>query len=60
MARATPPVVLVVDDDPDVLPIAVAVVAELGYAVLEASNAAEALNLSSGRTRRSACCSPTS
>ena len=45
MARATPPVVLVVDDDPDVLPIAAAVVARLGYTVLEASNAAEALDI---------------
>ena len=45
MARATPPVVLVVDDDPDVLPIAVAVVTQLGYSVLEASNAAEALDI---------------
>jgi CheY-like chemotaxis protein len=45
MARATPPVVLVVDDDPDVLPIAVAVIAGLGYSVFEASNAAEALDL---------------
>lgn len=45
MARATPPVVLVVDDDPDVLPIAVAVLTEMGYSVLEASNAADALDL---------------
>jgi CheY-like chemotaxis protein len=45
MARATSPVVLVVDDDPDVLPIAAAIVAQLGYSVLEASNAAEALDV---------------
>jgi CheY-like chemotaxis protein len=44
MARATPPVVLVVDDDPDVLPIAVAVLTGMGYSVLEASNPADALD----------------
>jgi len=45
MGRATPPVVLAVDDDPDVLPIAVTVLAEMGYSVLEASSAAEALDV---------------
>src|SRR3954452_18883794 len=42
MARATPPVVLVVDDDPDVLPIAVAVLTGMGYSVLESGYAADA------------------
>ena len=46
MARATPPVVLVVDDDPDVLPIAVAVLTQMGYSVLEAANAADAGSVS--------------
>ena len=45
MGQATPPVVLAVDDDPHVLPVAVTVLTDIGYSVLEASSAAEALEV---------------
>ena len=45
MGQATPPVVLAVDDDPYVLPVAVTVLTDIGYSVLEASSAAEALEV---------------
>jgi CheY-like chemotaxis protein len=42
--------ILVVDDDEEVLEVAVAVLANLGHAVLSARNAAEALDILGGET----------
>jgi CheY-like chemotaxis protein len=43
--RSPAPVVLVVDDDPDVLLVAASILGQQGYSVLEASSGAEALDL---------------
>lgn len=42
--RSSAPVVLVVDDDPDVLLVAATILGEQGYSVLEASGGAEAMD----------------
>lgn len=45
MAEAPPPTVLVVDDDPDVLLIATAILDIAGYSVLEAADGVEAMEI---------------
>ncbi len=51
MARAREETILVVEDDPDVRTLAVALLGDLGYEVMEAGDGAEALKALKSRSR---------